>query len=515
MYLTRGDLITVKRVCDQISSASAGRKAHLIVVPMVFQAVEVLIEEEGLYGKVDLHSFQWELVSLDTRVFSFECPEITKFSFVSKDETYINPCAKSLWSLEHIFGKVKFKMFLGSYSRAVGSVMAALDESVGEPDSLDSDVGFLLVVDRDVDFASALLIPGTYTSLVADVVGIDTGIVQVLKSEGSEGAATMALSSEDETYNQIKHKHFSDVILFLKRKISDIYAEQAKRNNMTIQEMRNFVKNDLSKAANTGKILSNHLHICEKVTNKIGKLFEGIQECQHDILMNTARKESITFIEDLIATSGDMNLVLRLLCLLSLCQNGLTQHEATSLKYQFFHAYGHEHLVTFYHLEKMGLFSVAAAGVDSSTKLASKVVQAVTMPRRSVFQTTAAKLKLFPDVTEDYSVKDPQDSGYVFGGIYIPLIVQVVSTIIKKEKTLRELLKCLPSDYVDGFDVVIGRSLDSVPDVNPRCVWVYVVGGITYAEIAAFALLEKKTGCRIVCSGSSIINGNSLIQGAL
>jgi hypothetical protein len=38
------------------------------------------------------------------------------------------------------------------------------------------------------------------------------------------------------------------------------------------------------------------------------------------------------------------------------------------------------------------------------------------------------------------------------------------------------------------------------------------VGGVTYAEIAAFQLLEKLTGARILVAGTSIINGNSLIK---
>jgi len=512
VFLTRGDIITVKKVCDQVNSSIIGglnHKWHLVIIPFLFHAAETLVEEEGLFSKIKLHSFHWELISIDPRIFSFETPDVFKFMFVAKDPTYVVPCSKLLWALQHICGQVNFKMFIGANSKAVGNMVSNLDQNIGEPDCVDNELGLLLVIDRDIDYASVMLTPGTYSGLVAEVVGIDTGVVQVPKQD-DKPATTMVLNSDDETYNQIQHKHFSDVVPFLKQRISEVSSAHERRKNMTIQQMKDYVKNDLNKAAQYGKILSNHLHICEKVSDTLGALFEGIQQCQHDILTGASRKESLVYIQNLIATGGDMNLALRLLCLLSICQNGLTQDEAAEIKSLLLHAYGHQHLLTWFTLEKMGLLNVIS---DPAGKFATKMVQAVAMPRRSGFQSVVAKMKLFPEASDDYSVKTPKDPGYVFGGIYIPVMVQLVNLLLKKEKSIGEITRGLPGD---GADVVVqGKGLDNVADIHPRTIWVHVLGGITYAEIAGFSWLEKKTGCRIICSGSLIINGNSLMQSVI
>lgn len=526
VYLIRADLITAKRVCDQINSHLGFKpngKYHIIFVPKLLVPVELLFEEEGLIGKVVLHVFEWELIQLDSKVLSFECPEIYKQLFIENDQSLLTSIAKSLWTVQHVFGKIPLALYHGRYSNIISTMIDCWMDETGEPDKPDSDIGCMIVVDRDIDYSSILMTPGTYTSLVSDVINISSNVVEIKppNPEKKELAVTMQLNSEDEIYNQIKNKHFSDVFIFLKNKASELNMEIGKKNTMNIKEMKEFVKNDLSKAANFGKALSNHINICERVTNDIGQKFESLQICQENIIEGVSRKDVITYIEDIMATGSDMYLVLRLICLLSLTQDGLSHEESNNLKTQFFHAYGYEHLSLFYNLEKAGLFSweqltVPASLTETSVKLASKMVQVVSLPKRSSFQISAQKLKLFPDTTKDYSLKDPQDPGYVFGGAYIPLIAQVVNYLIKREISVTELTKSLPGNQSGKMESKwVGKNTEAFVDINPRNVLVYIVGGITYAEIAALQLVEKRTGCRILCCGSSVINGNVLMQSAM
>ena len=488
-------------------------------MPKLLKTIELLFEEEGLFGKIDFHVFAWELTQLDLKILSYETPKIYKQLFVDQDTSYLTSIAQSLWSVYHIFGKPSLGLFHGKYSKFIANLLDNWLEEYGEPERPDSDLGCILVFDRDIDYASVLLMPGTYTSLISEVMNISSGTVELKQQnkEKKELAISMQLTSNDEIYNQIKNRHFSDVNVYLKQKAQELINEKNKGTNMGIQEMKNFVSNRLKNLKQESLALSNHFNICEKICNEMGRKFESINNCQTNILYGNSRKEVLTEIEDMISTSSeDMFLPLRLICLLSLAQNDFSVEESMNLKKQFLHSYGFEHLSTFYNLEKHGLFSSSPSPGEISAKIANKVAQVVPFPKKNSFQTTVQKFKLFPNLSKSTCLKNPQDASYIFGGAYIPLVAQIVTYLIRKEMSLNDLVKGLPCGINEKSETkLIGNQVDNFIDIKPNSIFIYIVGGITYAEIAALQFLESKTGTRIICSGSSIINAKSLLQSTI
>lgn len=77
-------------------------------------------------------------------------------------------------------------------------------------------------------------------------------------------------------------------------------------------------------------------------------------------------------------------------------QDGLFSEDAWSLKTQFLHAYGYQLLPGLHNLENLGLLSTSSAGLgsglvtgpvgDATGRLANKVAQVVSLPKRSSFQ---------------------------------------------------------------------------------------------------------------------------------
>lgn len=520
IYFLRADLKTAKVVCNQINSClnvNTDSKFHVIFVPKMLAVIELLFEEEGLIGKVNFHTYTWELIQLDSKILSFETPKIFRQLFVENDQSLLTSVAKSLWSVQHIFGRPTACLFHGKNSKTVANLLECWMEEAGEPDRPDSDVGFMLVLDRDVDYASVLLMPGTYTCLISEVMNLASGTVELKQQnkEKKELAVSMLLTSEDELYNKIKNRHFSDVNIYLKQKANELICEKNKGANMSIKEMKQFVESHLEKLRNDSMTLGNHFNICERICQEMGKVFEGVHTCQTNILFGDARKEVLTEIEDMIAAQVDMYIPLRLISLFSVALNGFTLDESYNLKRQFLHSYGYEHLSLFYNLEKNNLFFVEPNPGEISAKIASKVAQIVPFPKRNTFQTIAQKFKLFPDTSKNYCLKNPQDAGYVFGGAYIPLVAQIVMYIIKKEINMSELIKYLSVNVNGKAETkLIGNIGDGLFDISPRTIFVYIVGGITYAEIAALQFIEAKTGCRILCCGSNIINAKTLLQSA-
>ena len=71
------------------------------------------------------------------------------------------------------------------------------------------------------------------------------------------------------------------------------------------------------------------------------------------LLDGAEMKECVAYIEECIHRQYDMLLTLRLLCLLSCTSSGLLSKEYQTLKQQFLHSYGFQHLTTFFNLKKV------------------------------------------------------------------------------------------------------------------------------------------------------------------
>ncbi|PSN54370.1 Vacuolar protein sorting-associated protein 33B [Blattella germanica] len=527
VYLIYSDLITAKRVCDQINAnlrQNSQNNYHIIMVPSDLMSVQQLLEEEGVYGAVTVHVFPWELIKLDGGVLSQELPGLFRMLFVDGDRSLLPAVARSLWSLQLLFGRIPWTLTQGRFSSQIRTMIDTLFEELGSSDRPDSEISCLLIVDRDVDFASVLLTPVTYAGLLDEVFGINSGTVEldgrVTGNQGSAGSkVNYQLSSTDVIYNEIKNRHFSDVFPFLSAKAKDLHSEFDRSKNMALQEMKHYVTTELQKVTAMKRSLAYHIGACEVIIGEMGHRFESLHQVEQNMLEGRSKRENINYIEECFTMSSKPS-TLRLLCLLALTQDGLSLDEAMSLKTQFLHRYGYEHLVAFRNLEKLGLLTrqpsgnsaASASTVDAAGKLAGRMAQVVSqLPKRGgAFQAFAYKLKLFPQVAEDYDLKHPTDPGYVFGGAYVPIVCQLVNLLIKKETSPEEVVKLGPNLGTANWAGKPGEK-----DSTLQTYLVYFVGGVTYAEIAAFQLLEKLTGARIIVTGSSIINGNSFIQNIL
>jgi hypothetical protein len=525
VYLIYSDLITAKHVCNQINDnthKNHENSYHLIFVPSDLVAIQQLLEEEGVHGIVTVHVFQWELIRLDGSVMSYELPGLFKMLFVDGDQSMLPAVARSLWSLQLLFGRIPLTLTQGRFSLQVRTMVDMLCNELGTSDKGDPDISCLLIVDRDVDYASVLLTPVTYVGLLDEVFGVSSGTVELdSKVTGNQDGAgkkvNYQLSSNDAIYNEIKNRHFSDVYPFLSSKVKELHSKYHDSRNMALQEMKHYVKNELQKMAAMKSSLSYHIGACEVIIGEMGHRFESLHQVEQNMLEGRNKRENLSYVEECIATSGKLT-SLRLLCLLALTQDGLSVDEATLLKTQFLHCCGYEHLVTFHNLEKLGLLTRQGTGTnpggvssepDAAGKLIGRAAQVVSqLPRRAgAFQTLAHKLKLFPEVSEEYDLKHPKDPGYVFGGLYVPLVCRLISLLIKKELSPDEISKLGPSIGTTSWTQKPGDC-----ETLTQSFLVYFVGGVTYAEIAAFQLIEILTGARILVAGTSIINGNSLIQ---
>lgn len=75
VYFVRPELQVTKYVVEQISSAllpNPNLSFHVIFVPRALQQAQLVLEEEGLYGKISVHEFSW--LALKTSQENFQKP---------------------------------------------------------------------------------------------------------------------------------------------------------------------------------------------------------------------------------------------------------------------------------------------------------------------------------------------------------------------------------------------------------------------------------------------------------
>lgn len=486
VFLVSADLITCKRVLNQIHaelSQSRGLAHHLLVIPRVPAALDLLVEEEGLSELVKLRSFSWELIRSDGNVLSLETRVFSDL-YYHKDTGLLPALAKSLWSLQLILGRPKVQLCLGKHSQIVLKMMESMEECLSSKNPTSQSGGFI-IMDRSYDLPSTLLTPVTYLGLMGEVLTINTGTAH------SNSLQTKLNPKTDQVYGEVRDRHFSDVFPFLREKAKLLKTEQEATQTMQLAEMKHYVATRLQKVTEAKRQLGFHIAACETIVGKLGPDFEMLQSVEKSILECRRRKECLEYIETNIDSHPLRSL--RLLSLLSVASDGVTQSEMQPIQKAYLHAHGYQNIPLFWKMEQAGLIVYRTENVLQK------------LPKwNSEWATAAQRLKQIPNHTKPLDLKSPTCSSYVFGGSYIPTIAQLVRLLLNDtDAKTWNYLTSLPDCTVNGQQDI----------VQTGTITICIIGGMTYGEIAACRLLEKPSGSRLVFVSDIVLTGNQLIEG--
>lgn len=355
----------------------------------------------------------------------------------------------------------------------------------------------------------------------------------------------------DEIYSNNKFRHFSDVVNLLSVQSKSLGIETSKYSRtMNLNEMKEYVADSLPKVAAQKKILFKHLVICEQIVQELGGNFEKLQNIEEYMLTNSNKKQILSYLEEKISCDAHKYNILRLMCLYHLTI-GLQPDDTMKFITNYCNTFGYNHLQIFQSLFAAKLFPDTLA--MNKTELALSTITA--LPKRTAFQVEMNKLKLIPSdsnafapdestesiyasssslassVSNSPQIKGKKDAtcpSYVFNGNFIPMVAQLASILLKSE-TLADLNskmghldvklsgKCFPGHSRTLKDIMLDlKRGDSNPNkslpLRPRTLFIFVVGGVTYAEIAACNLVGALTGSKIVVASNSIVSGMDLIK---
>ncbi|KAG4069527.1 hypothetical protein HA402_006893 [Bradysia odoriphaga] len=547
VYMITSKLIMFKHVLDQIQKLEpmANENAddlihfHVIVVPNVLHSFEVLLEEMGLFGLVQLHRFNWDFINLDTNIVSLEYPQIYREVFVKDDLSLISSVAHSMRLFNLVFGKPQLILTYGEHSEKILDMVDRIEGfQASNGQHKTSDFSAMVVIDRNKDYASCLLTPVVYSGLLVEIFDSVSGTLQIdvnankIKSEKldylqvnpttvqSTGDVThLRLSgSTDKIYNENRYRHFSEVVTLLSSQAKALGMEGKNLKGMQLAEIQEYVSKKLPQVASQKKDLIKHLILCETIVNELGAQFEKIQTIEESMLFNRNKKQIYAQIQEILSIDAHRFNALRHICLMHLTC-GLTNEEATAFITNYLNAFGHKSMTVFPSLTNAGLFPE----IENVTKAK---LPTLSLPKwQSAFQIEANKLKLLPE--HDVSAKtDPICPSYVFNGSYIPLVAQLASVLLTSDnfeqfstkagstdqlRLFKYFDRCKESVKEIGLAVKTGAVADVFP-LKPKTIFVFILGGLTYAEVAACQFVERMSGAKIVIGSNCMISGRDIVE---
>lgn len=538
---------------------------RIVFVPHANNLCTKILSDCGVAAmpNVTLEALPIDLVPVDTDVFTLGSDAFPEKELEGLTSEAVSTVAQSLRKIQDAAGVIGRVQSLGPTGEDVVRTLFRMtvedyelnDAADAEEDDLEGDgdagagpdagkigggeVDALLVLDRRVDLVTPMLTPLTYEGLLDDVLGIESGFVQVgsdvvdppdNKESPSKSPATAApptpnkkvvlpLNDTDSLYAEVRNQHLEKFGSFLQDQAKALKESHSNFTNREtkkdLTEIHKFVKQIPIFTQNL-RSLTNHIHLAELVK-------ETTEESTFRERWQTERAmvegdSCIETLEDLIACQYPPYRLLRLLCLQSLVSGGIKSSKFDSLRREVVQTYGYEFLFVLNNLEQVGLL---------------RRRETLWMETSSPFSSLRKTLTL---VNAEVNTVEPDDVSYASSG-YAPLTARLVQAATQGWAGKDEALRELPGRLIDvtqryppeGLSVSMKRSTPGAglstlansltggggdTKKTKPILMVYFVGGLTFMEIAALRFLSKRPSFpfHIVCCTTKIVNGSTFLR---
>lgn len=544
-------------------------KFWIVFVPSMPYFCDITLEEEGIYEYVTILECPLTLVPLESDLYSLEDEKLFKTLFLHKDLTPLNEVVSSITQLQNICGQIPQILGQGPYAKIVADrVVRKSVANTSNGDSFnnakedvpclgDNNPSFthLFLFDRDCDYASILLSQINYEGILDESFNICCNKIEYTNKVDASNPTVIkhTLTREsDPIFRDIRDMHFSTVFSLLKTRSSEM-KEKYHKSREDLANLKQFVTTELKNLQLGYKAINFHLGASEQIIAHRGKYsFNELITNEGNLIDGSDNGDCLTYVTSLINNELDEYLPLKLLSLLSLTQGGLLPKDYKKFRSIYCERFGllanevFENLAKLDILTEMDLslsnlmgvkgannqttnvttkqssssaFASITGALSSLTEAASgKVVSAVTssvLARKGNLTNVIKRFSLVPpQYPEGYNIREPKDPAFVFGGIYIPLICQLVDLLILRTKDnqqtnriLQDGLKFLPKP---NFSIRQNNTTNLAD--KRKSLLIYFIGGVSFAEVTALRFVAKKSGISITIASSSITNYTRLIN---
>lgn len=491
-----------------------------------------------------------------------------------KDPGPIYLSAKALMDLQQRHGYFPRIVGKGDNARRLADLLVRMRKEIeAEQSNLDHGIGGkmpsssienLIIIDRDVDFATPLMTQLTYEGLIEEFVGIrhnqadvDSSIVAPVTQPPAQSSSSAAqstarqgtkrkiqLDSQDPLFNQLRDANFAivgDILNRVARRLESDY--ETRHTAQTTAELREFV-NRLPVYQQEHQSLKIHTNLAESIMRRTrSDIFRKVLEVQQNHAAGSDPVYQHDNVHELIARDVPLKTILRLLCIESCMSGGIRPKDLENFKREILQAYGYQHLMTFRALEKMELLHPR----ESTTALLLPGTGAGASAKTN-YSYMRRHLRL---VVEEVSERDPDDIAYVYSG-FAPLSVRLVQCILQKQYIMSITKGSAAASSAAsvnaastsspgwiGFEDIVknvrGATFSIVQKGDEKAtrarqtllsgasgmktVYVFFLGGITFTEISALRFIARHEAeanqRRIVICTTGIVSGDRIMESAM
>lgn len=512
VFLTRPRLELMEKIAQNLHNEEIKggykKEFYLIFVPRKSLLCEKKLKEKGVYGSfAAVEEFNMGLIPFDADLLSMEMNESFRDCYLENDFTTMFYAAQSLMTLQALYGTIQYIHGKGDCAKNVVDMMRRMRvEMGGKEPQIMPQIDCLLILDRTVDLLTPLLSQLTYEGLIDETFGINNTSIKLpaekfgpSNSQDSGETKKVILNSADALFSELRDKNFNAVGSIVSKKAKHITAEFDERHAAkTIGEMKQFVSK-LPHLQATRQSLATHTSIAELVKEVTDSdAFIDALRCQQEFINGIETDKVHPYVEDCITKQDKLTKVLRLICVQSICNDGLKPKVLDFYKREILQTYGFEHLITLANLEKTGMLRPHGA---------------------RTYQVVRKSLKL---IVEEVNEQNPTDIAYVYSG-YAPLSARLAQYLARPGwRSITEVLNLLPGPKVEEVQQIpsalrkrrssISSSQSSTGD--QRLTLVFFLGGVTFAEIAALRFLAQQDdgGTDYVIATTSMLSGDRLMD---
>lgn len=526
---------------------------HVYFIPHRTVVCEQLLEDEGVASQLNICEYHLGLVPFDDDVLSLEIEGVFKQCYIDGDTSSLHVVAASLHRLQKVLGLIPNLKSKGAAARKVLQKLLHLRrEDSREPYPTKSGgIDTLVVLDREVDLVSPLVTPLTYEGLIDEIMGIENSRIKVdtaiigeeeILQTGSASADTpppapeanapsnkvsVLLNNSDLTFAECRDLSIERLGTFLQEKaigMKGSYNSFRENKDASISEIHGFVK-QIPQLAKDYKSLTQHINIAQHLKKTTdSQEFRAKWQAERGMLEG---EQLLDFVEDLVALDVDRQqfyTAMRLLCLQSVTSGGIRSNRFDALRRLLVQTYGFRHLFSLNNLERAGLFK-------------RRDLVLVETQQQAAWQGLKRSLRL---INERVNVTKPDDMAYVAAG-YAPLSARLVQLLESDSgwAANAELMRLLPGPLIevtqlrnegDELNEAILRATadatspassgglyenyDEISKGNKKAMLVFVVGGLSFIEVAAFRFLSRDPAFpySIVLATTKLVNGDSFLR---
>ncbi|CZS94581.1 probable vacuolar sorting protein [Rhynchosporium agropyri] len=574
VFIARGESAKhAQSIADHIKrmqrESQTGHEFSIFWVPRRTLVSEKILEEAGVLGDTSIAEFPLYFLPLEKDLLSLELDDSFSDLYLRRDPTPTYLLARALMLIQQKHGLFPRITGQGDNAKKLADLLARMRQELvaGEDINESSRLGLtpsatiesLIVIDREVDYATPLLTQLTYEGLIDEVVGIqnnqadiDSSIVGAAPQPAPGSSKTVGgavqpkkrkvvLDSSDKLYEQLRDTNFAIVGSLLNKVARRLKTDyDGRHGTKTTAELRDFV-NKLPGYQAEQQSLKIHTGLAEEIMKHTRTdQFSRLLEVQQNLAAGADPSSQHDSIEEMIARDAPLSDVLRILCLESCLSGGIKPRELEAFKRMILQAYGYQHILTLDALEKLQLL------LSRSSPMAS-MIPMTGGPANTGTKTNYTYLrKALRLIVDEVNEHDPNDIAYVYSG-YAPLSVRLVQCILQKSylaSITRGGSANVPAGVATGgasqgwrgFDDAVkhvrGQTFDQAQKGEDKAVkarsllsgsgekktvFVVFLGGITFTEIAALRFIAKKEEARkqiIICT-TSIISGNRIMETAI